>query len=165
MFQLIPNEYDGALQLAPDGKIYCAKNDKNGYITCIDFNFGYGNALHAINNPRLPTATFTANAVNLSIRFPIALGLPPFIATYFYNSTFTFANAATDDTILCSGDSVRFKAVASAYDSIRWHFGDIASGINNTTTLVNPHIYFLQMVPLQFDSINIYVVLEILLSK
>ncbi|MFN8296961.1 MAG: hypothetical protein U0T69_12240 [Chitinophagales bacterium] len=136
LFQLIPNEYDGALQLAPDGKIYCAKIPRIGSSPA-NYNFGPGgNALHSINNPRSPAATFTVNAVNLAGRL-CELGLPPFIATFFYNSSIS-----TLDSVFCYGDSVRFKATASAFDSIRWNFGDPITGVNNTSTIINPKHLF-----------------------
>ncbi|MFN8283403.1 MAG: gliding motility-associated C-terminal domain-containing protein [Chitinophagales bacterium] len=141
LFSQIANEADGALQLGPDGNIYASRIVRIGG-SALDYGFGYGNSLHRINNPRTAGATFTANAVALAGRLS-AYGLPPFIASYFYNSTFSTTNVATGDTTLfCNGDSILFKGTTSAYDSIRWYFGDPATGVNNTSTLLNPKHLF-----------------------
>ncbi len=141
LFNLNNNEADGALQLAPDGNIYVAKMQRTGS-SALNYGYAFGTTLHRINNPRLAGATFTNNAVNLAGRLS-AYGLPPFIASYFYNSTFSTTNVVTGDTALfCNGDSILFKGTTNAYDSIRWYFGDPATGVNNTSTLLNPKHLF-----------------------
>ena len=141
LFKLNNNEADGALQLAPDGNIYVAKMQRTGG-SVLDYGYAYGTTLHRIDNPRLVGATFTNNAVNLAGRLS-AYGLPPFIASYFYNSSFSTTNVVTGDTALfCNGDSILFKGTTNAYDSIRWYFGDPVTGINNTSTLLNPKHLF-----------------------
>lgn len=142
LFQLIPNELVGGLQLAPDGKIYCSKWIRTG-TDSTNYNYGYGNHLHTINNPRLSTATFTTNAISLAGKKSTS-GLPPFISSFFYNSSITATNLSNGDTSLfCSGDSVLFKVTTSSYDSIRWSFGDPGSGVvNNTSTQLTPKHLF-----------------------
>lgn len=141
LFQLVPNELVGALQLAPDGKIYCSKWIRSG-TNINNYFYNYGKHLHTINNPRLATATFTNDAVSLGIRASSS-GLPPFISSYFYNASISAANLATGDTVLfCLGDSIIFKGTTSSSDSIRWNFSDAGSGINNTSTLINPRHLF-----------------------
>jgi gliding motility-associated-like protein len=126
-FATINGPYLGALQLALDGKIYVA----------------YSGATHlqAINNPRLPTATFQPNAVPLGGRTS-RYGLPPFITSFFNNLDFSAISNVSSDTIFCLGDTTLFSAQISSYDSIRWYFGDPASGPNNTSTLLNPSHYY-----------------------
>lgn len=141
LFQTLPNEYLGALQLAIDGNIYCARMIRAG-TSIVNYGFGYATSLHAINNPRQSTATFTSNAVNLSGRLS-AIGLPPFVASFFYNSKIDVTNLETgSETLFCLGDSILFKGTTSAYDSIRWNFDDISSGIYNTSEIKNTsHLY------------------------
>ena len=141
LFQLIPNELVAALQLAPNGKIYCSKWVRTG-TNINNYSYGFGSHLHAINNPRLSTATFTNNAIALAGKFSTS-GLPPFISSYFYNSSISATNIATGDSVLfCFSDSVLFRGYTSAYDSIRWYFDDLVSGINNTSTSINPRHLF-----------------------
>ncbi len=143
-FKRIPNEFVSALQLAPDGKIYCSRWRRIGSTTS-NFRYGFGNSLHAINNPRLDTARFVNNAISFGASTYItSSGLPPFIASYFYISNISATNMVTGDTTLfCYGDNILFRGTTSAYDSIRWNFNDPGSGtINNTSVIKNPSHLF-----------------------
>ncbi len=112
----LPRPY-GALQLAPDGKIYVAKNNQL--------------VIDVIDNPNLV-------GVNCEYQFEhfdlggrrSKLGLPPFIQTFF-NVGFTYEN-------VCQGNETQFSAnISAAYDSIIWDFGD-----GETSMDENPaHIY------------------------
>ncbi|HPE58293.1 MAG TPA: gliding motility-associated C-terminal domain-containing protein [Bacteroidales bacterium] len=119
--------WGGALQLAPDGKIYVARQ--------IQWNIGYP-TIGVINYPDLSglACDFVDNAIDL---YPgtVRLGLPSFVLNLF--------SASITYNPDCFGDSTYFQ-VQSIYeiDSIHWDFGDPASGLNNTSTLLNPfHIF------------------------
>ena len=141
LFRQVNNEMLGALQLAVDGKIYMTRIVRTGGST-FDYNYGFGNSLHAINNPRLPGATFTASAVSTAGR-ATAYGLPPFIASFFYNSSFSPVNLSSGSgTLFCKPDNIQFNGSTNVYDSLRWYFGDPASGILNTSTILNPQHLF-----------------------
>lgn len=116
----------GALQLGPDGKIYMPHYAQP--------------FLAAINNPNVIGAGcgYQPNAVDLLGRSAI-LGLPPFIQNYF-NTTETIS-FGTDS---CSGTALPFTISSNAaiLDSVKWNFGDAASGAANFSSLINPtHTY------------------------
>lgn len=104
----------GAMQLAPDGKIYIAKQDATN--------------LAVIENPNtLGTGcNFVYNGFsqgNLS-----KFGLPNFIQTYFQAPPFTYQN-------LCEGDVTEFTVGSTeGIETVSWNFGDPASGTSNTAT-------------------------------
>jgi gliding motility-associated-like protein len=112
----------GALQLAPDGKIYFAKYDE-GTLGCI-------------NNPNMlgTNCGFVDSAINL-LGKTSKLGLPNFIQTYF-NPPITYVNT-------CVGDTTYFSLLNTTdIDSVIWNFNDPTSGVHNTSSLLNPsHIY------------------------
>jgi hypothetical protein len=106
----------GSFQLAPDGKIYIAKE-----------NTTY---LGVINNPDSlgVGCDFVALAVNMSPK-SMGLGLPNFIASFF--SPIKIENT-------CFGDSTHLFLTSADGDSIiSWDFGDPASGAANTDTGVS----------------------------
>lgn len=113
----------GALQQASDGKIYVAKLNAS--------------KLGVINTPNsLGTASnYVPNSVNVGNNKSSALGLPPFIQSYFF-ATNVFNNT-------CFGDTTEFNIdTASTITSILWDFGDPNSGANNTSNSLNPtHVY------------------------
>ncbi len=117
---IVNNKY-GALQLAVDGKIYIARIDMG--------------TLDVINNPDEVglSCNYENNTILLtggSSRF----GLPPFIQSYFNIDDFTFEN-------LCFGDITQFT-LTDIVDTAIWDFGDIASGVNNTSTVLAPtHLF------------------------
>ena len=112
----------GALQQALDGRIYVAVKD--------------GGSLAVITNPNVLGlgANFEMNSVFLDGNI-CQYGLPPFIQSYFF-ATNVFRNT-------CFGDNTEFTINTSTIiDSITWDFGDPASGVNNTSTSLNPtHVY------------------------
>ncbi len=116
-----------ALQLGPDGKIYCV-------------NYGQ-TALSQIPNPNI-TGTgcgFTYNYLNLISTTGAVqgrLGLPTFIQSFFARSSL-----AIRDT--CLGDTTTFTLGNNPQiDSVLWNFGDTMSGALNTDTAESSsHIY------------------------
>ncbi|RDY60780.1 T9SS type B sorting domain-containing protein [Flagellimonas nanhaiensis] len=111
------NGETGALQLAIDGKIYVAHHGES--------------SLAAINDPNLSglACNYQDNVVSLGVATS-ALGLPPFIQSYF------LVGFSADN--LCLGDATEFNVTSSEpILSIAWDFGD-----GNTSTLENPtHTY------------------------
>ncbi|MBV1888159.1 MAG: T9SS type B sorting domain-containing protein [Urechidicola sp.] len=107
----------GALQIAPNGKIYVALENQTH--------------LGVINNPNLigTGSDFINVGISLNDRRS-KLGLPPFIQSYFWKEI-------TSDN-LCFGENSQFNIVNPEVSQI-WDFDDPASGIiNNTSTLPNP---------------------------
>jgi gliding motility-associated-like protein len=110
----------GALQIAPDAKIYVAIE-----------NYSY---LGVINSPNTIgiSSDYIAEGVFLS-GGSSTLGLPPFIQSFFWK--------AVDVEYTCFGDNTSFTLVDPEL-SQTWNFGDPSSGANNTSTDVNPiHTY------------------------
>jgi gliding motility-associated-like protein len=114
----------GALQLAPDSKMYVAENGQLN--------------VAVINNPNIvgTGCGFTLDAISLGGK-QCGLGLPAlflnFIDTVAINYNSTCLNSPIQFSL--NGDS-------TSLDSVRWDFGDIVSGTNNTSTLFSPtHIY------------------------
>ncbi|MFN0203166.1 MAG: gliding motility-associated C-terminal domain-containing protein [Bacteroidia bacterium] len=101
----------GALQLAPDGKIYVNK-----------FSSYY---LDAIANPNAAgtACNYTPNAIHLTS--PAAMGLPNFLDSYFI-APFSLGN----DFVLCGDDTT--LTAASGYDSYLWNTGDTTQSITIT---------------------------------
>lgn len=115
--------YLGALQIAPDGKIYLAK-------------WGEVN-LSAITNPNALglACGFVDNAVTLAGRTSEG-GLPNFVQSYFNSPSISSVGN-------CVGDSIQFAlADTASIDSVLWSFGDSISGVNNTSVVLFPwHVY------------------------
>ncbi len=110
-----------ALQLGPNGKIYVAVDDQD--------------RLEVINNPNVVGlgCDLQTNAVSLLGR-KCKLGLPPFMASFFYKTSFTAEN-------LCLGSSTKFTTSTNLTNitSSIWDFGD-----GTTSTILNPeHSYAL----------------------
>ena len=114
----------GALQLGPDGKIYCAL-----------FNQLY---LAAINNPNALgiACNYVDSAVYLQGKIS-KFGLPTFMQSHFY-PPFTYANACKEDTTFFSVTDTL------GVDSVSWNFGDPSSGILNTSTNLSTFHVFSQ---------------------
>ena len=122
--QVIGNPFSfasaGGLQLAPDGKIYLTNT----------FDF----SLATINEPDLSgiNAEFDAFGVFLNSG-EVLFGLPSFFHKYFQTSYFSYDG-------FCSGGMTSFEIESfdTPIDSVLWNFGDLFSGNNNTSTLLNP---------------------------
>lgn len=106
----------GSLQIAPDGKIYIAKENSG--------------KLPVINNPNVlgVGCDFQDEALYLGGKRS-KLGLPPFIQSFFWKAVIT------EQT--CFGDSTNFTLVNPELSQI-WNFDDPSTGVNNTSTNVNP---------------------------
>ena len=111
----------GALQLAPNQKIYVARNN-------LPF-------LGVINSPNTigTSCNYVAQAVNLGTNVSY-FGLPSFITSYL-DLNFTSSN-------YCYGSQTTFQSpeVENTY-SISWNFGDINSA-NNSSNLAQPNHVF-----------------------
>ncbi len=114
------NGWGGALQLGPDYKIYHARylQTSIGVITDPD---SIGLACNYVGN-------------GFFLGGPISqFGLP---------LTFVSPQNVISANNFCLGDSTAFNTNASPYDSLLWNFGDVNSGLNNTSTAVTPlHLY------------------------
>jgi gliding motility-associated-like protein len=125
--QLISRNFDpgqsyAALQIAPDGKMYMAK-------------FGY-KELAAVTNPNVYGTGCGFMPIAVSYTLPnqsCGFGLPTYIQSYFYPpDSFSYK-------VGCPGTTVDFNYTPTANTiSVKWDFGDPASGANNVSTLNNP---------------------------
>ena len=129
--QVISNTSDpiqvyAALQIAPDGKMYMAKNV-------------YKN-IASIDNPNVygPGCNFVSTAISYTLgQQTSSFGLPTFIQSYFY-PTDSFTH-----TVSCLSLTANFLYTpASNVVSVKWDFDDPASGVNNTSFLNNPSHLF-----------------------
>ncbi|WP_304016604.1 T9SS type B sorting domain-containing protein [Nonlabens dokdonensis] len=115
----------GALQIAPDNKIYYSRDEQPW--------------LAVINNPNgIGTlSNFQYDGLALSPGTNSNEGLPPFYNAFF-NPSFGLVEG-------CSGTTTQFFAddIATCPNtSVVWDFGDPSSGTNNNSSLVDPtHIY------------------------
>ncbi|MES2394899.1 MAG: T9SS type A sorting domain-containing protein [Bacteroidota bacterium] len=116
-----------ALQMAPDGKIYTARKNKD--------------SLGVINNPnQLGIAcNYVDNGVSLASKV-CQLGLPnffymhPIVPTVI--SSFNYTDTLYGDTTLFNISNV------SDIDSVVWNFDDIPTGLENTSSSFTPsHIF------------------------
>ncbi len=107
----------GALQIAPNGKIYIARE--------------FISYLSVIDDPNVLGTGCNYRDVGISLNNRRSkLGLPPFIQSYFWKEV-TSEN-------LCYGENTQFSIVNPEVRQV-WDFDDPASGIiNNTSTLPNP---------------------------
>lgn len=111
----------GALQLAPDDKIYVA-NDDSPY-------------LGIIHNPDEKGVAANYDIDGLPLSNESGLGLPTFIQSFF--------EGGIEANNFCQGDATEFELLSQqSYDSIQWSFDDAASGINNISNLEKPtHVF------------------------
>ena len=113
----------GALQLAPDQKIYHAL---------------WGElAVSVINNPNILGlgCNYATNAFSLAGKTS-GIGFPTFVNSINPAPGFSFIN-------LCFGDSTQFNINSTLLlDSVLWDFGDPGSGINNTSGDTIPIHFF-----------------------
>lgn len=118
----------GALQIAPDGKIYVARYLKPS--TCTKY-------LGVINNPKVSGVgcNYVDEAVYLGSGYSCA-GLPTFIQSYFLPRSFNYID-------VCYGYPTTFTIINPAgIDSAHWNFGDPASGSNNFARVMTPQHQF-----------------------
>lgn len=117
-----PFQTYAALQVAPDSKMYMAKNQYK-HIARID------------NPNTLGTGCgFVTNAIQFTGTSQMCtFGLPTFIQSYFYpTDSFTYQTS-------CPGATFQFNYNPSPrVISVQWNFNDPASGANNVSTLTNP---------------------------
>jgi len=117
---------DGALQIAPDNKMYVAKNTSD-----------YINVVNAPNK-KGTACDYKANAVKLKINDQRSRwGLPPFIQSFFsFNAGFYYETP-------CYTEPTQFYENSSVTpDSVWWDFGNSASGDDNYSTEFDPvHMY------------------------
>ncbi len=127
---------DGYLQLAPDHKIYL------GSLIGI---VGAGNhSLSVINNPNMPTQSSGYSVAAVSIGNDTSdIGLPNFITSYFRQAkTFSYQYSIPGTCLTASFAAVPCPYASPPVQQVKWTFGDPASAMNNTSTLLNPtHIY------------------------
>jgi gliding motility-associated-like protein len=122
-----------SMQVGPDGKIYL--------IAPID-SIRPLYYLSVINRPNLigKACRFIPNMIDVdpnNTRFlTVGESLPTFIQSYFYRPKITMQQT-------CFGDTAFFTLGNRAYaDSVRWNFGDPASGALNKSTSFSPkHFY------------------------
>lgn len=113
----------GALQLGPDNKIYQAR---------------WGESyLSVIENPNTVGVGCNFNLIGLSLGNKLSKsGLPAFVnSIYRQQGAFMYDN-------LCFNDSTMFQLTYSLPDSVLWNFGDINSGINNSSKTFQPKHLF-----------------------
>ncbi|NLJ06528.1 MAG: PKD domain-containing protein [Sphingobacteriales bacterium] len=111
----------GAMQVAIDGRIYVAREDK--YLGIINAPNAYGAACKYVDK-----AFYLAGRDS-------KFGLPTFNQSYFYNPEYQFKN-------FCYGDSTEFIVTSSSLvDSVRWYFGDAASSDKSSNKLIAKHKY------------------------
>lgn len=118
----------GALQLAPDNRIYMAKTFTNGSTGSLD--------LDVINNPNVAGAgaNFVANSKNLAGK-RCRLGLPNFVTSIFtLEFTYQFD---------CVGDNTEFTISSDLANisNATWDFGDGTSLTSNTSPFTVNHVY------------------------
>ncbi|MGE5943920.1 MAG: T9SS type B sorting domain-containing protein, partial [Flavobacteriales bacterium] len=114
------NQNFGALQLGPDGKIYISK-----------WNLDHIDVINSPNRLGL-SCNYQLEAIYLEGKIS-KNGLPPFIQSYF-NRTISFED-------ICFGSATMFE-LSDTVDSAVWDFGDPTSGINNTSTDLEPtHVF------------------------
>ena len=117
------NSKHAALQLGIDNKIYVADNGKN--------------KLSRINSPNVQGngCNFQVDAIDLGTGRSFS-GLPTFIQSVFSPTYGGYNFSVIDD---CNPLLKKFVLNDAMYvDSVKWNFDDIASGIKDSSTLLNP---------------------------
>ncbi len=117
-----PIQTYAALQIAPDGKMYMAKNTYT-HIAAVSSPNVYGTGCGYVSN----AVQFSQPGQSSSF------GLPTFIQSYFYPlDSFSY-------TVNCPGSTIQFNyTMGGGTNSVVWNFGDPASGAANTSILTNP---------------------------
>jgi gliding motility-associated-like protein len=126
--------FRGALQLAPNGKIYAT----------IPENYETGTKyLDVINNPDLEglACDFKTDAIDL-INGRAMQGLPPFIASFLTDvgiaNQETGENIANQTVTLCNGESYTFSAInVATTGTFSWEHNNVEIGNSSNLTLTN----------------------------
>ena len=142
-----------SLQVGPDGKIYSTAGFIPGTGT-VPGHFGSTTRyLSVINRPNLKgtACRFIPNMIDLDVNnsgiVNAGIILPTFIQSYFYRPKIDLQQT-------CFGDTVLFQLSNNAYvDSVRWNFGDPASGALNKSTAFNPKHFYATPGPKQVQAI------------
>ena len=113
----------GALQLAPDGKIYMA-NDRKAFLGVI-----------GSPNSRGSACNFTLNGFAISIGKTSAIGLPTFNQSFFNPTTFSVKDACDKEWVKISVKDT------GAVDSVLYNYGDTASSKNSSWNRLDSHIF------------------------
>ncbi len=114
----------GALQLGPDGRMYVSKRSSS-YLGVINQPDILGMGCDYVDE-----GAFLGGQLSW-------IGLPSFIQSYFVLANFSFEG-------LCPGNPTQFtlEVADSGLDSLKWDFGDPASGTDNYSTETDPiHIF------------------------
>ena len=133
----VTNNNFGALQLAPDGKIYVARWGQN--------------TLDVINNPNSLGSLCNYTIAGQSISPKLSTySLPNFMGSHFIQGppptpfTSTVSNtygcqaALFNSTYNPSITTIGCASTGYSLQAVQWNFGDPASGANNTSNLVSP---------------------------
>ncbi|MES2622008.1 MAG: T9SS type A sorting domain-containing protein [Bacteroidota bacterium] len=106
----------GALQLAPDQKMYVA-----------DYTISF---LHVINNPDQPglSCNFQLNALALSLGASAQIGLPNFLSSYFTGCSQFNVSINAVPSVICANDSSQI-CVSAGFMAYQWSNGETTSCI------------------------------------
>jgi len=110
--------YHGAIQVAPNGKLYISIRNQN--------------KVAVINDPDEPGAlcNFDANGPNLAGGTSTELGLPTFISSFFLSPSFIYEYNCLNDTTLFTLETMELPD-GESIDSVFWNFGDPAAGADS----------------------------------
>ncbi|PIQ34800.1 MAG: hypothetical protein COW63_03080, partial [Bacteroidetes bacterium CG18_big_fil_WC_8_21_14_2_50_41_14] len=123
---LTDNTSRGALQLGPDGKIYCSFGGNGSEF--------YLSVIHSPNEAGL-ACNLERDAVYLEGKITNE-GLPSFIQSYLNDPTFTAQH-------FCLGDATTFEIDdTNGIDSVYWKFNDLPNMPNDTSTRFSPEYVF-----------------------
>ncbi|MBK8805836.1 MAG: hypothetical protein IPO21_03940 [Bacteroidales bacterium] len=112
----------GAIQLAPNGKMYITYHNSR--------------TLDVINNPDGFQSECNYVASDFILRNTAGWVLPTFAKTYFFPKIDFIAENN------CFTDTTSFLVIGDEYTNLTWDFGDPASNAKNISTTINPyHIY------------------------
>jgi gliding motility-associated-like protein len=115
------------MQLAPDGKIYIARGDS---------------ILSVIKNPNVKGIGCGFQGDGFNLGSDAQLGSSPITLPYFTNSVVKSINQSRISALgYCAAVGTSF-ALDEVVDSVKWNFGDTATGIVNESTSLDPgHFY------------------------